>query len=127
MFAIALLLTQAAADWGHRCNPPRDQMEATGCAFEDYRAADLKLNAQWKKTIAYQRMFDKANFTDSDGLQTWVSGLTDAQRAWIRFRDAQCSWEGLGMRGSGGPQLEGECLARMTRERTLYLKSLGDE
>jgi uncharacterized protein YecT (DUF1311 family) len=126
MIAIALLLAQAA-EMPFTCDPPRGQSEQTRCGNEDYRAADRELNAQWRKTLAHQRMLDKANLTDSDGLPTYVDGLTRSQRAWIAFRDAQCRWEGLGLRGSGGPQLEAECLARMTRERTTYLQTLGDE
>ncbi len=127
MIALALFLVQIDGKPPIDCKHPRGQTEDTHCAFEDYHAADRELDVQWKKTLAYQRMLDRANFTDTDGLTTWVNGLTQSQRAWIAFRDAQCAWEGLGMRGSGGPQLQGECLARLTRERTLYLKSLGDE
>ena len=108
------------------CADPKGQSELNRCAFEDYHRADAALNAQWKRTIAYQRKLDVANFTDQDGMPTWVDALTRSQRAWVSFRDAQCNWEGLDMRGSARTELEGECLARKTLERTAYLKTLGD-
>jgi uncharacterized protein YecT (DUF1311 family) len=109
------------------CADPKGQSEQNRCAFEDYQQADLTLNAQWKRTIAYQRTLDAANDTDKDGMPTWVDALTRSQRAWIAFRNAQCGWEGLDMRGSARAQLEGQCLARLTLERTAYLKSLSDD
>ncbi|RYE70328.1 MAG: DUF1311 domain-containing protein [Oxalobacteraceae bacterium] len=72
-------------------------------------------------------MLDAANYKDKDLMPTWADALTRSQRAWVAFRDARCEWEGLAMRGSARAQLEGECLARLTNERTAYLKSLGEQ
>lgn len=121
---VSFLLVQAASQLS--CADPKGQSEQNRCAFETFRREDVKLNAQWKRTIAYQRSLDVANFTDKDGMPTWVDALTRSQRAWIAFRNAQCEWEGLEMRGSARAQLEGQCLTRLTRERTAYLKSLGE-
>jgi uncharacterized protein YecT (DUF1311 family) len=123
MIAILLIL-QAAAASASACSDPKGQSEENRCAFEKYHQADLALNEQWKRTVAYQRMLDAANDTDKDGMPTWADALTHAQRAWVAFRDAQCECEGLEMRGSARAQLQGECLARLTRERTAYLKDL---
>jgi uncharacterized protein YecT (DUF1311 family) len=124
LIAILLMLPAATAS---ACSDPKGQSEENRCAFESYHQADLALNEQWKESIAHQRMLDAVNDTDEDGMPTWVDALTRSQRAWVGFRDAQCEWEGLEMRGSARAQLQGECLARLTRERTIYLKDLGGQ
>jgi uncharacterized protein YecT (DUF1311 family) len=124
MIALLLLMQGVLVS---TCADPKGQSEQNRCAFEDYHQTDVALNAQWKRSIAYQRMLDAANDTAQDGMPTWVDALTRSQRAWVAFRDAECGWQGLGMRGSARAQLEGECLARLTRERTAYLKGLGEQ
>jgi uncharacterized protein YecT (DUF1311 family) len=41
-----------------------------------------------------------------------------AERAWVKFRDAQCAAEGtLVIPGTGVAKIEGRCLATLTQER----------
>ncbi|KQO08354.1 lysozyme inhibitor LprI family protein [Sphingomonas sp. Leaf242] len=123
---VAIVLAQVGGMPPNTCANPLDQSTMTRCAYEDYDKADAQLNAQWRRTLARRRDLDKAN--PMDGAPTYMAALTAAQRAWIAYRDAQCAVEGQEMRGgSGEPMIAGQCLARLTRERTAYLKRVEHE
>ncbi|MGU3389580.1 lysozyme inhibitor LprI family protein [Sphingomonas sp. M1A8_2b] len=98
----------------------------TRCAYEGYKRADAQMNARWRKALARRRYLDKSN--PMPGVTTSEAGLIAAQRAWSAYRDTQCVAEGQAMRGGSlEPMIEGQCLARLTRERTAYLKRVEDE
>ena len=81
------------------------------CAGEAFQRADKALNAQWAKVMAGKG--DK----DEDKL------LLEAQRAWLKYRDAHClasAYSSLG--GSIWPMLVSGCKAELTRKRTHELK-----
>ncbi len=84
------------------------------CAVADFRAADKALNA------AYQ----KARTASADDANRAL--LVAAQRAWLRFRDAACEWEGDADGGNRGNRMAGliilTCLARITIEQTKALE-----
>ena len=56
--------------------------------------------------------------------------LVAAERAWIRFRSAQCAAEatmmGPGASASGIVAATGDCMLKMTRERTAYLERIAE-
>jgi len=83
------------------------QMQA--CAQNDYRAADGALN------IAYQK---NREALDAKGNAL----LRNAQRAWIKYRDAECKWEADTVRGGRDAELiKLACLADLTMKRTRTL------
>jgi Lysozyme inhibitor LprI len=54
--------------------------------------------------------------------------LVVAQRAWVKFTDAQCAAEGIMVvPGSGVPTVEGRCLLTLTQERVHFLEGLERE
>ncbi len=56
---------------------------------------------------------------------TRAQGLRDAQRAWTRFRDAQCRFESAGVEGGSlRPFVQGSCVVAMTRGRERELQRL---
>ena len=76
------------------------------CAGEAFERADKALNAEWAKVMAGEG--DK----EEDKL------LLEAQRAWIKYRDAHCeasAYSSLG--GSIWPMLVSGCKAAHTRRR----------
>ena len=80
------------------------------CAGEAYERADKALNVQWAKVMAGEG--DK----EEDKL------LLEAQRAWLKYRDAHClasAYSSLG--GSIWPLLVSGCKAELTRQRTREL------
>jgi uncharacterized protein YecT (DUF1311 family) len=125
------VLAQAAAPPvpGWNCAEPIVQQEMNWCAGQDYAVADAELNAQWTITAAAMKSHD-ADFAASgaaayDKRAGHFRSLLEAQRAWLRYRDAHCRTEGYQARGgSMEPLLASSCKADLTRKRTEQLKDL---
>ncbi|RVT85611.1 DUF1311 domain-containing protein [Rhodobacteraceae bacterium CCMM004] len=95
------------------------QVELTWCAEQDYLRADAELNAAYAAAVAAARQMDAAG---GAGAVPVAEMLRDAQRAWIPFRDAACAAEAQVARGGSiMGQITHQCLARVTRGRTLDL------
>ncbi|NJO13902.1 MAG: DUF1311 domain-containing protein [Rhizobiales bacterium] len=116
---------QAAADKGI-------QADMNQCAYRDFLIADAALNAQWIITRAKTRK-DDADFAASgsaefDTREGHFASLLEAQRGWLRYRDAHCALEGYIARGGSlEPLLNSSCKTRLTQERTEELKALAQE
>ena len=112
---------------GWNCEDPRYQQEMNWCAAQDYAAADAELNVQWKITAAAMKAQD-ASFAEYGGGDTrdgFFESLFEAQRGWLRYRDAHCRLDGYSARGgSMEPMLASFCKANLTRQRTAELKAL---
>ncbi|MDP5103041.1 MAG: lysozyme inhibitor LprI family protein [Erythrobacter sp.] len=127
-----LLLQSAAAEPpvpGWNCEDPRYQQEMNWCAARDFEAADERLNAQWKETAAVMKVRDTqfaANGeAEYDTREGYFESLLEAQRGWLRYRDAHCRTDGyLARGGSMEPLLNSSCKANLTRMRTDELKAL---
>ncbi|WP_420408490.1 lysozyme inhibitor LprI family protein [Hoeflea sp.] len=131
--ALALLATglfiagQVRAQDEPDCDNPMDQFSMTYCAGKDYEAADATLNELWPEVMALARENDEyvADLARDRGVPTTVEALRDAQRAWIKFRDAQCSYEGYEVfGGTMQPMVGSLCLARLTEERNTFFRSV---
>ena len=93
------------------------------CAGAELIAADSALNAAYRALrtetmkgdykLSYSRDYDPSLRTRSDVLRA-------AERAWIRWRDAQCAWEAAAP--NAGPAARTGCLARLTRVRAAELR-----
>ncbi len=87
------------------CANPVTTLDMGLCSGQKAEAADRKLNH------VYQQLRQKLS-----GQQR--QGLTSAQQAWIKFRDATCAYESS--RFDGGtfaPVARASCLARVTQQR----------
>jgi uncharacterized protein YecT (DUF1311 family) len=119
-----VLATSTLADDKPDCIDPQTQMEMTFCAGVDYQEADAALNALWPDVLAAAKLNDEyvGDMARERGVPTTVEALRDAQRAWIRFRDAQCEFEAYEVfGGTMQPMVGSLCLARLTRERITLL------
>jgi len=119
-----LLATTAFADDQPDCVDPQIQMEMTYCAGVDYEKADADLNAMWPDVVAAAKANDEyvAEMARERGVPTTLEALRTAQRAWIKFRDAQCEYEAYDVfGGTAQPMVGSLCLARLTRERIQVL------
>jgi uncharacterized protein YecT (DUF1311 family) len=88
----------------------QNQLDMQECADAQYKAADVKLNASYKQVSTMM------------GDKTAKDLLVKAQRAWIAFRDAECTWSGDKYRGGSLQPYEAvTCLTDMTKERTKQL------
>jgi uncharacterized protein YecT (DUF1311 family) len=102
---LGLLLALPAAVAAADCGPDANQSELNACAGADLDAADAELNTLYRQMQA---------IADPETRRL----LTLAQRAWLGFRDAECSFAASSV--SGGsiyPMIFGECLAGLTAAR----------
>jgi uncharacterized protein YecT (DUF1311 family) len=92
------------------CRDPQTQKEINACAVREYKEADTELNKTYRQVIAQLRNDQKTQ-------------LGVAQKAWIKFKDAQCAFESMDARGGSMYQtLYYGCLTSVTRSRTIDLK-----
>ncbi|WP_230678696.1 lysozyme inhibitor LprI family protein [Stutzerimonas stutzeri] len=94
------------------------------CVAQKNKLADEQLNAEYKKAI-------KRTEEEEIALrQNWrhtelVSLFRSSQRAWLKFRDAECKFRGISSTPSPWQDVQvEECKLRMTIERTEYFKGV---
>lgn len=100
------------------CSDPQTQADMNQCAGRDAAAADADLNLVYRQVVAHFEQMDRDSETNEG-----VKRLRAAQRAWIAFRDAQCSlagYEALG--GSMETLLVSGCEADLTKRRAAELR-----
>lgn len=102
------------------------------CAAHEFAAADADLNAQWSITKAAMKERDEG--WNESGSPAWdkrpgyTASLLEAQRAWIKYRDAHCRVEGYTARGGSlEPLLVSTCKTTLTEARTAQLRELALE
>jgi uncharacterized protein YecT (DUF1311 family) len=126
MLLAFLLLT--AQDRPIDCDKDQTQLAMNICADRDFQAADAKLNKQWKIALARMKDLDVSYDRDrreGDTSAGYAPTLLESQRAWLKYREAQCAVEGQYMRGgSGEPMMYSTCMASLTRNRTAFLATL---
>jgi uncharacterized protein YecT (DUF1311 family) len=128
LLALALQSSLEARAREANCNDPQAQIEMNMCAGIDFERADAELNRAYREAIAGARQADREIDRTYDQHPSNETILREAQRAWVTFRDAQCTWEANGEArgGSMEPMVHGQCLARMTRERIAQLNGSED-
>ncbi|HET8611991.1 MAG TPA: lysozyme inhibitor LprI family protein [Sphingomonas sp.] len=121
-----MLMAVAQSQTQPDCKAPVDQVSMTECAAADFRRADAELNRVWAKAMAWAREGD-ADLTNAaiDSGPKTAAMLLNAQKAWLAYRDAQCTTEGLVFRG-GTIQSSAifDCKTRLTETRTKELHNL---
>lgn len=112
--AVLLILVPAAlrAQPSECMDEARTQLDMNACAADELGLADSVLNAVYAQVVA-----------QIDSVQ--LPHLREAQRAWIRLRDADCELEAAEFEGGSiRPMIELMCLAGETRRRTAFLRRL---
>jgi len=110
--AFLLAASPAFADEadGIDCKNAVAQQDMNICSDRDYQKADAVLNAAYRKAMAGLDAHNR------DLLRT-------AQRAWIAFRDAQCTYESAPNEGGTiHPLIYSGCLTALTMARTKQLR-----
>jgi uncharacterized protein YecT (DUF1311 family) len=111
-----LLLSAAGAKVQKRkqaepCPGAQTQYEMDECAHKEFVAADAELN----------RVYNLLAAKLDDAEQR--AQLKTAELAWIKFRDENCTFEGLFYKGGTmRPMIESFCKADVTRTRTAQLR-----
>ena len=122
-FCFCLLSTAATAQ-EIDCGNAVTQMEMNQCAYDDWEAADVDLNAAYRRAMTLLKGWD-ADLPEAE--QGGAAALKEAQRAWITFRDKACEVEGYAMKGgSAEPLLVYGCMRQLTEDRTAQLNGLVD-
>ncbi|MBC3366539.1 lysozyme inhibitor LprI family protein [Pseudomonas sp. SWRI154] len=102
-----------AAVHAENCTDATSQGDLNQCSAQENKAADKELNSLYKQITA--RLKDNAETTQL---------LVKAQRAWIGFRDAECSFSASGVEGgSVYPMIHNECITAVTKARIETLKT----
>lgn len=113
---VALALAQADPIEDACYKRELSQQGMNACAGDAYERADKALNTQWAAVM-------KTYGDDADAKAL----LLDGQRAWLKYRDAQCKIAAFDSHGGSiWPLMNSGCLAEMTRARTAELKALID-
>ncbi|WP_020174304.1 lysozyme inhibitor LprI family protein [Methyloferula stellata] len=96
------------------CSPngQRDQTTMNICANESYMKADAELNSLYKQISERLK-------GDADTLKL----LVGAEKAWLAFRDAECTFAASGVaQGTVYPMIMSECKEGVTSKRVEVLK-----
>ena len=111
-----------AQNWN--CENPQVQQEMNYCAEQEWKEADRRLNAEYRKARAAMQNLDDLYPEDQKGA---ADALRDAQRAWITFRDKACEAEGwLFKGGTMEPLIFWTCMSSLTEQRTQSLEVLSE-
>ena len=106
LFVLILLAVPSFAQ-AEGCDNAGTQADMNDCAQRELRAADKELNG------AYGEL--KSAYDKIDGA---TDALVAAQRAWIKFRDAECSLESQpSVGGSMRNVIYSNCMTRLTADR----------
>lgn len=123
--AALLMLAQGGAAATLNCDNAQTQAEMNICAAQEFAASDAELNAQWELTAAAMKALDAEVDRASDKQPGHFETLLEGQRAWLKFRDAQCLAESFKARGgSMQPLLVAQCKTYMTELRIEQLRDL---
>ena len=119
---VALLWALPALAQDIDCANTELQIEMNQCAEQDWQIADDDLNAAYADTRAAMREIDAGLPQDEQGA---AANLLEAQKAWVIFRDANCTAEGYAWHGGSAEALViYGCLARLTVSRTEDLQAM---
>ncbi len=115
--ALALLVALSPAD-------AQTQAEMNAQAATSYKTADAAMTRQWQRSYAAMKRRDAADTSRGGGFG-YAAATLASQRAWLAFRDRQCVIEGGEFAGGSlGAMTRLQCMARLTKERTVQLKGL---
>ena len=112
----AALMVAASPAFALDCKNASTTMDMNTCAQADLKAAEAKLNATYAQTMKDLDTPDDAALKQK---------VIVAQRAWIRFREADCAaeearWAG----GSVAPQMFMGCMQRRAEQRIKDLEQV---
>jgi uncharacterized protein YecT (DUF1311 family) len=104
--AVVMVITLFAgdpADAAINCKSPANQREMDQCAGRDFDAADAKLNALYRNLMP---RYDSGN----------QAAFKAAEKAWIGYRDAECTFE---TNGTAGGTINSTMFTQCRKEKTI--------
>lgn len=110
-FCALTLALLVAPSWARDCANADTQTEMNRCAYEEYERADAALNGVYRALMG--RLDDQRR-----------QRLIEAERAWLKYRDAHCRSETTQSEGGSiHPLLYDSCLTEVTAARTKELQA----
>ena len=107
-----VLLSAAAMADDADCSKAMTQMDMDFCAGKNFQASDKKLNDTYRDVMT------------ALGDKNYQAKLKAAQRAWIAYRDTECTFEvAENEGGSIYPMVYSLCETKLTDARTKELQS----
>lgn len=98
-------------------------VEIGNCVERERRWWDDRLNATYEDLMAAEENYMAEMAEIGASVPETSAPLREMQRAWARFRDASCDYEGAQWGGGSGTGIAmGECAMRMTALQTLRLE-----
>lgn len=111
--AVALSPGAGRADDPVDCKHAETQLDLNVCSQHDLDQADATLNADYQKIVARLQGADAK----------YLEHFKAAQRAWLKFRDAECEFQGsFTDGGSIQPLMINGCLKGLTEKRVKELQ-----
>ena len=100
------------------------QAQMNDTADRAYRKADAAMTRQWQTTYARMKALDSANRSRGGGFG-YAAALLESQRAWLKFRSAECVIEaGQFAGGSMQGMIATQCETGLTDDRARQLHDL---
>lgn len=119
---IALALLAAATP----CAGATNQVALRACTAADERNADAAMTRAWRAAYARMKARDAADHSRGGG-PGYAAALLASQRAWLKYRDAQCIIAGLEFAGGTmQPVARLRCLATQAEARARDLATIGE-
>ena len=115
-FLIVTIPLHAVAQ-ANLCHHDGSGRDAYICAAQETQAADVELNTAYQHALA--------QLDGSDKLRAARASLIESERAWIKFRDADCDVQARIFQGGSmdGAMVE-TCKKSLIEQRTKDLKSI---
>jgi uncharacterized protein YecT (DUF1311 family) len=106
------VLSQPPRQRPANCEAAVNRMDLELCAVARFRKADAELNRVFRAITADSNRDDKNKKL-----------VQEAQRLWLRYRDATCDWQSDNVRGGTAATLYAiTCLAEVTEGQAKYLE-----
>lgn len=121
MSVLLMMLAAAATD----CGDKPSQTAMTMCQSEAAERADAEMNRTWERVYAQMQQTDRSTPAAERPSPGFAPALLASQRAWLKYRDAECrieSYEWAG--GSMQPFTYNQCLGKLTADRTRQLQAM---
>lgn len=97
------------------CKAASTQLEMNHCAYLSFQSADQELNRVYRQLRNAGKQSEQK---DPD------PQLTNAQLAWIKYRDLDCKFSADRFKGGSiAPLMYSSCKETLTKQRTTILKS----
>jgi len=116
MFSVLIAVAAGAAQ--PNCKDPQTEIDMNICASRAFKGADVRMTRQYNLIAARMKKMDA-------GEAGYFGALLESQRAWLKYREAQCRFEGYTTHGGTAESLNVDaCRIDLTDKRTKDLKSL---